>query len=224
MKLRRLALLLTLPWLMATASAADADAEIKNPSVSGGVADGKVRLVIEGLLNGQPGDKDKLIFATSYQDSIKVTREKITHDIGMTIDILQGDPKEIPLTISGEGEIKQVTGDQVQDWSIRQEADGKRTLILRPKRGEKPFNQVIAHVIAERDLKSWKNPLAMFALSPPQSVLFSGYLKVESTPDLDVQPDAPSGLFPIEPKFLPDSFRGELKPPSSPLEPCAPQH
>lgn len=192
--------------------AAENRAEIKDPSVSGGVADGKMRIVIEGLLNGQPGDKDKLIFATSYQDAIKVTREKIAHDIGMTIDILQGDPKEIPFTISGEGEIKTVTGEQVQDWSIRQETDGKRTLLLRPKKGDQPFNQVIAHVIAERDLKSWKNPLAMFVLTPPQSVLFSGYLKVESTLDLEVQPDAPTGLFPIEPKFLPDSFRGELKP------------
>ncbi|MEO7319495.1 MAG: hypothetical protein ABIZ56_10945, partial [Chthoniobacteraceae bacterium] len=189
-----------------------AETEIKDPAISGGVADGKLKLTIEGVVGGQPGGKDKLIFATSYQDAIKVTREKIAHDIGMTIDILQGDPTEIPFTISGEGEIKTVTGDQVQDWSIRQEPDGKRTLILRPKKGEKPFNQVIAHVIAERDLKTWKNPLAIFALTPPQSVLFSGYLKVESTADLDVQPDAPTGLCPIEPKFLPESFRGEPKP------------
>src|SRR5437773_3108289 len=105
--------LLTLAcFLCLTVFAFAETAEIKNPAISGGVADGKVRLTIEGSLTGSPADKDKLIFATSYQDAIKVTREKIAHDIGMTIDILQGDPKEISLTISGEGEIKQVTGDQ----------------------------------------------------------------------------------------------------------------
>ncbi|MEO6739612.1 MAG: hypothetical protein ABIP20_05120, partial [Chthoniobacteraceae bacterium] len=187
-------------------------AEIKDPAITGGVADGKVRLVIEGLLDGKAGNKDKLIFATAYRDSIQITREKIIHNIGMTIDILQGDPKEISLTISGEGEIKQVTGDQLQDWSIRREVDGKRTLILRPKKGEKPFNQVIANVVAERELKGWKNPLQTLSLTPPHSVLFSGYVKVEATPDLDVQPDVPSSLFPVEIKFLPESFRGTNKP------------
>ncbi len=211
MKIQTLACSLWLTLLALTA-AAQTTAAIKDPAITGGVADGKVRLIIEGLLGGQPGDKDKLIFATAYQDSIKVTREKITHHIGMTIDILQGDPKELPLAISGEGEIKTVTGDQVQDWSIRQETDGKRTLIIRPKRGDKPFNQVIAYVVAERELKSWKNPLATFALAPPQSVLFSGFVKVEATPDLDVQPEAPTGLMPLEAKYLPGTLHAEIKP------------
>src|SRR4051812_34975668 len=103
MKLRCLAFLFTLSWLMAAASAANADAEIKNPSISGGAADGKVRLVIEGLLNGQPGDREKLIFSTALQQSISVARDKITTQLALTFDILQGEPKELALTISGEG-------------------------------------------------------------------------------------------------------------------------
>jgi len=71
---------------------------------------------------------------------------------------LQGDAKELPLTISGEGEIRQVSGEQLQDWSIRQEADSKRTLLLRPKRGEKPLTQLAVVIVAEYQLEGRKNP------------------------------------------------------------------
>jgi hypothetical protein len=219
MKLRRLALTLLVPLLSAFAPAAETDAEIKNPSITGGVADGKVRLVIEGLLNGQPGDKDKLIFATAVQHSIKVTRDKLTHRLAVTLDILQGDPKELPLTILGEGEIRQVTGDGLQDWSIRRDADGARTLILRPEKGEEPLTQLTVVVTAERELKDGKAPRAIFSLTPPQPALFSGFVRVESAPDLEVQADAPAGLFPVETKHMPQALRG--KPKADEREPLA---
>jgi hypothetical protein len=134
-------------------------AEIKDPAISGGVADGKVRLVIEGLLSGQAADKDKLIFSTSLQHWIKADRDKLTQHLEATFNILQGDAKELPLTITGEGDIKQITGEALQDWSIRQEPNGVRTLLLRPKKGDKPLTQLAVVIIVERELKSWKNPL-----------------------------------------------------------------
>ncbi len=187
-------------------------AEIKNPAISGGVADGKLRLTIEGLLNGQPGAKDKLLFTTTLQQSIKATRDKLTNTLALTLDILQGEPKEFPLTISGEGEIKHVTGDALQDWSIRQEPGGGRTLILRPKNTDKePLTRLAVTVVVERDLKTWKTPLIPFTLTPPQPVLFSGFVKIESIPELDLQPDATTGLLPVEAKFLPEAMRAGAK-------------
>src|SRR5207253_5231810 len=128
-------------------------------------------------------EKDKLIFSTAMHHSIKVTRDKVTHQLAATLDVLQGEPKELPLTIAGEGEIKQVTGDALQDWSIRQEPNGTRTLILRPKKGDKPLTQLTVVILAERELKGWKNPLPSIALTPPVPALFSGFVKVETTPD-----------------------------------------
>ena len=225
MKLRRLALIIFISLLSGIARSAEADAEIKNPSISGGVADGKVRLIIEGLLGGEHGDKDKLIFATAVQHSIKVTRDRLTHRLALTFDILQGEPKELPLTIGGEGEIKQVSGEGLQDWSIRREASGARTLILRPKKGGEPvpadaatkpagrprITQLSVVVTAERDMKAWKNPLAIFSLTPPQPALFNGFVRVESTPEFDVQFDAPGGLLPVEAKYMPQAMRVEPK-------------
>ena len=225
MKLRQIAFLAVAFLLTAIASFAQNEAEIKNPAISGGVADGKLKVTIEGDLTGRAASKDKLIFATAVQHSIKVTRDKLTHSLAVTLDIMQGEPKELPLTITGEGKIKQVTGEGLQDWSVRREANGARTLILRLKKAAEPaladaavkpaehqrITQLAVTVIAERDMKSWKNPLASFSLTPPQPALFNGFVRVESTPEFDVQADAPAGLLPVEIKYMPQSMRGEVK-------------
>ena len=86
-----------------------AAAEVKNLSVNGGLEDGKARLVIEAVLNNLPSDRDKLIYATALQQSIKAGRDRLTNIITATLDILQGEPKELSLAITGDGEIRRVT-------------------------------------------------------------------------------------------------------------------
>ena len=206
--MKRLVLLLCTPLLIPAALASDSTAEVKNLSVNGGIEDGKARLVIEALLNHLPSDQAKAIFATSLEHSIKITPEKLADSILATLDILQGEPKELPLTITREGEIRQVTGEALQDWSVRQETNGVRTLVLRPRKTDKPLTRLTVTIAAERELKDWSNPITPLTLTPAQPALFSGYLKVESTPQLQIQPDKISGLIPIELKFLPESMRG----------------
>jgi len=220
MKLRRLACLLILPWFIAPALAAADDVEIQNPSINGGAADGKLRLVIEGLLTGSSADREKLIFSTTLEQSIKATRDKFTDQLALTIDILHGEPKELALTISGEGEIKEVTGESLQDWSIRQDAGGTRQLLLRPKKGDQPLTRLSVVIVAEHPLKISTKPLTLLTLTPPQPELFHGFVKVESVPEFDVQADAPTGLFPVEAKFLPEDLRGNVARPDEP-EPLA---
>ncbi len=68
--------------LLSAASLFAAEAEIKDPAISGGVVDGKMRIVIEGLLNGQPGDKDKLIFATRIRTPSRSRARKSRTTLG----------------------------------------------------------------------------------------------------------------------------------------------
>ena len=206
MKLHKLAAFLLAPCLAFAQTA-----EVKDLSINGGVADGKAKLTIEGTF-GAPTSEQKVIYSTSVRQWVKVSREKIRTQIEATLDILQGEPKEFALTIAGEGDIKEVTGEGLQDWGIRQEPGGPRTLILRPKKGDKPITQLFVSVVAERDMKSWKSPVGGFTLTPPQPGLFNGFVRVETTADLDVRADAPAGLLPMEVKFLPEPMRGELKP------------
>lgn len=215
MKLKTMRLLTALALLggaLLPSPAADTKAELKELSINGGVQDGKARLVIEANLSGLPADKDKLLFATALQHSMNVARDKFTHAIAATIDILQGEPKEFAFTLTGDGEVRTVTGAQLQDWSIRQETNGTRTLVLRPIKGDKPLTQLVVNIVAEREFKSWSNPVKPLTLAPAQPALFNGYVKVEFTPEFDVQPTNSTGLVPIEPKILPEALRGEAKP------------
>lgn len=211
MFLKRILPILFAPVLLCPALAADAN--VKDLNINGGIApDGKARLTIEGTFGSPSAESQKTIFSTGVQHGIRVSREKIVHTLTLAIDVLQGDPREVALVMGGEGEIKQVTGEALLDWGIRQEAGGARTLILRPKKGDKPLAQFAVTVIAERDMKEWKSPVPAFTLTPPQAGLFNGFVEVESSPDLDVRAAAPAGLLPTEPKFLPQGLRGDAKP------------
>jgi hypothetical protein len=191
-----------------TLSTSAAEAELKDLSINGGIEDGKARLVIEAQLHGFSTDKDKFLFSTTLQHVWQISREKHTHTLTATLDVLQGEAKEFPLTITGAGEIKKVTGENLQDWSVRQEKD-VRTLVLRPRKTPKPLTQLTVVIVAERELRSWSNPVQPLALAPAQPVLFNGYLKVNVAPELSAQPTNTSGLVPIEPKFLPEALRDD---------------
>ena len=143
-------------------------------------------LVIEADLKGLREDKEKVLYATAVQHSIRATQDKLSHSFVLKLDILQGEPKEIPLTLSGAGEIRQVTGAGLLDWSIRQETNGARFLVLRFPKTDKPFTQFVATVTAETELKELPATVTPLTLAPAQPALFHGYVKVEAVPELAV--------------------------------------
>ena len=102
------------------ALAADTVAEVKNASFTSGEGGG--RIIIEATLKGTTDDPAKVIFATAIQHSMRVELDKITHIARVQIEVIQGEPKEIPLGLSGEGEVKQVTGEGLLDGSVRRPA------------------------------------------------------------------------------------------------------
>src|SRR5213593_4962690 len=127
MKRFQLSLVLTLLFSACAPSTHAAQAEVKDLSINGGIQDGKARIVIDAQLKGLTDDKERLLFATALQHAMRFTRDKLEHNITATIDILQGEARELPFTLAGDGEIKSVTGATLQDWSIRQETNAART-------------------------------------------------------------------------------------------------
>lgn len=204
-------------FLLAALPVSAAQAELKDLSVNGGIQDGKARLIIEAQLASLNGDRHTPLFASTIQHVVSVGREAIRHQIRVAIEVLQGDPRELVFALSGDGEVTQVTGDGLQDWSVRQETNGTRSLVLRPVRTEKPLTRLEVAIVGRRDLGTWRNPLASLALAPLQPVLGNGYVKVEFLPELAVEALNPSGLIPIEPRFLPEPMR-----PAAPVDGDAP--
>src|SRR3954463_753141 len=76
------------------------ETELKDVSINGGVQNGKARLIIEGQLFGSGQDQTNALFATTLEQLIAISREKQTHTITATFDLLQGHPKEFTLTLS----------------------------------------------------------------------------------------------------------------------------
>jgi hypothetical protein len=203
-------------FLAALVSLGAEKAELKNILVNGGIEDGKARLVIEAALQGlTAAEREKLLYATTLNQTVQITREKQTHRVAASFDILQGDPRELSLTLSGEGEIKSVTGEQLQDWSVRQETNGVRALVLRPKKSDKPITKLEVTILAERATQFSAPLQSLLAFAPPNPALFDGYLQLEVAAELNVQTTNVVGLVPIEAKFLPDAMRKQPTPENS---------
>jgi len=182
-------------------------AEVKKLSLNGGVEDGKARLVIDAQLQGLDGTRAKPIFATALQHSIRATLEKLNHTFVIQIDVIHGEPKEIALVLSGEGNLRSVIGDRLQDWSIREETGGNRLLVLRPKPAEAPLTNWLVTVTADTELKDLPQSLSPLTVSSKQPGLFQGFARVEAAPALMVLIPNPTGAVPIEARYLPESLR-----------------
>jgi hypothetical protein len=207
----KIATLLFLAVLVTLNTHGAEQAELKDISINGGITDGKARLTIEGFL-GTPHMDAKTLFSTAVEHTLSITRDKHTHTIHATFEILQGEPKELVVPVSGEADVKRVTGGELLDWSVRQETNGVRSLVLRPRGKEKTLS---VQIVAERELRSWANPIQTFAIGAAQPALFHGYLKVDVAPELEAQATNTVGLVPIEGTILPESMR-EKRPPEEP--------
>jgi len=199
-----------LPMAAIPPARAASEAELKDLSIAGGVQNGKARLIIEGSLFGGPQQATAL-YATTLEQLIGVTREKQTHSIKATFDLLQGDPKEFTLTLSGEGEINKVTGEGIQDWSVRQETNGTRLLVIRPRKTDKPLPKITAQIVAVSEHVTNTATVKPLTFAPPNPALLHGYAALEADSELDLQTTNLAGLIPIERSLLPASLRAQLK-------------
>lgn len=192
--------------------AASTKAEVKNLALTGGLEDGKAKLIIEADLQGLESARAKPIYATALQHSLRATLEKLSHTFLLKIDVIQGEPKEIALVLSGEGELRSVTGDRLLDWSLREEAGGSRLLVLRPKPGETPLTNWLVTVTAETELKELPHTVTPLALASPLTGLFQGFARVDTDAALFIAVPSPIGAVPIEARYLPESLRKAAAP------------
>ena len=195
--------------LLAAASGAEPllQTELKNVSVDGQLDGEQARLVIQANLKGLGGVREKSIYGTALQHSIRVTRDKLNHIFKVKVDAIEGGLREIVLALSGEGDVKQVSGEGLEDWSVRQAAGGNRFLVLRLKKPDKPVTSFSGQVTAETGLNELPTTVAALTLRSEEPALANGYVLVRADPEFDVQMVNPSGLVPVEPKFLPVGLR-----------------
>ncbi|MBI1842386.1 MAG: hypothetical protein HYR88_16235, partial [Verrucomicrobia bacterium] len=193
-------------------SALAATAEVKDVSVAGGIQDGKARLVIEAQLNGLTGAEAPLLYSTAIEQWIRVSPDRATQSLRASMEILQGDARELTLTLSGDGDVTSVTGDALQDWGVRVETNGVRTLVLRPRKSTKPLTRLEVMINAAQEWKSAPAQIRPLTLSPPSASLLQGYARIDASGGLRADAMEPTGVVPMEERFLPPSLRRDRVP------------
>jgi hypothetical protein len=207
---RALALLLSLLTL-ASAPAAEApvQAEVKNISLTGGLTEEKARLVIEADLKGVSGDRATPIFSSAIQQTIHASLEKLVHTARLSLEVIQGQPKEFAFSLTGEGRVLNVTGDQLQDWSLREQPGGGRQLVLRPKKSDTPVTNFVFTVTGETELKNLPATLTPLAFASTLPALTHGYVVLDAEAGVNLDAPNPTGAVPVEPRYLPENLRAK---------------
>lgn len=143
-------------------------------------------------------EREKLFYKISLNESFFIHEKEAVVNARATVEVLQGELDKVSLEVfgagSGQGEIFNVAGTQVKDWSVRRE--GSRTFLeIRPKDlgGEKTFTVTI----------SGRQPLKLPATISPllfsgaDSTAFLGVVQFLASADLRLYAKQERGLVPL---------------------------
>ncbi|MCZ7638998.1 MAG: hypothetical protein M5U12_24865 [Verrucomicrobia bacterium] len=180
--------------------------EVKRASLQGNLDGDRARLVIEADLGSLGPSRAKAIYGAALEQLIRVSRDRLDHTIGLQVEALEGGLREIVLTLGGTGEVRQVTGDGLEDWSVRQAGD-RRFLVLRLAKSDTPVKTFAGQVRAETLLTDWPVTVTPLTLTTESATLAHGFVRIASPPEWSVQLANPSGVVPVELPYLPPSLR-----------------
>lgn len=79
-----------------------------------------------------------LFFSATAEVEVKTSLRELYGTQKITFRVHQGKPEMFTLGLSGKGEVRGVSGDNLRDWSVRGTPDGGRILEIRPLLAEGP--------------------------------------------------------------------------------------
>ncbi len=134
-----------------------------------------------------------LFFTAETHSTTAFSRDEITGNIQATFTILQGKPEVLTLALNGEGEITDVTGEQVQFWAVRQgtgEQSGQRFLEIRPhlpKQGEEAFTTFTAAITTRNAVESLPIETTLLTLAPGDAIGYNGRLDLHPSEAIGIE-------------------------------------
>lgn len=154
------------------------------------------RIVIEA--QGVPAPVP-LFFSATVDHAIQVGTSAITGEWRVRVRVVQGRPELFTLGLSGDGEIMEVTGSGLRDWSVRRTGDN-RLLDLRPLLPEgvtvpREFEFVVR--TRQREPAIPGTTAALIA-TPGEAVGFAARLIVRHESAVDLRVSAATGMIPLE--------------------------
>lgn len=185
--------------------------EVKKASVAGVVDEEKARLVIEADLRGLTGAPRKSIYAASIQSRMQVATAAVTQEFRFNVEAIEGDLREVAFALSGSGEIREVTGENLENWSIQRSTNGVRHLVLRLKKTDQRLTSFSGRATAETVIKEVPAEVTPLSMVTEPATLAHGYIRIDSDLGLSVEVVKPVGVVPVEPEYLPAELKSTNK-------------
>ncbi|HTU01520.1 MAG TPA: hypothetical protein VMG58_06875, partial [Candidatus Sulfotelmatobacter sp.] len=194
------------PWrvavlaLSALASSAGApppaNAGSDHASVSAGLTPEGGRILVEA--KGMPAPAP-LFFSAAVEQSVRLGAAEIAGEMRLRLHVLQGKPEVLTLGLSGDGQVTEVSGAGLRDWSVRQAAGGpgeKRLLDLRPLLAEGAADPKDLDLVVRTRLQKPAVPgtTAILLATPGNAVGFSSRVSLQAEADVDLRVTSVAGL------------------------------
>lgn len=184
--------------------------EVKSATLDGKLEGDTARLVLQATLGGLLGDREPALVGVRLRHVVGVTPRTLTHAIEVRADAVRGGLREIVLPLRGEGEVRSVTGEGLEDWSLRQSTGAVRQLVLRLRTGAQPVKEFTGRIAAETQLGALPSKVQALAVQPEPAALGGGYVRIDIPAELEVSLTNATGLVPVPVDALP----AEVRPPT----------
>jgi hypothetical protein len=165
-------------------------------NVSAAVTPEGGRIVVEA--HGVPPPAP-LFFSAEAVDTVRLGMAEVDGEMHLKLHVIQGRPDVLTLGLSGEGDIVEVTGAGLRDWSVRQDAGaaGDRRLLdlhplLAPGAGEPRDLDLVVRTRMTRT--AVPGTVAVLIATPGEAVGFSSWLRLEAEPEVDFRVTSVTGL------------------------------
>jgi len=138
-----------------------------------------------------------LFFSAVAEVNAQVNLEEVTSEQKISFRIHQGKAETLTLALSGPGEITEVTGAGLRDWSLRVGENGARFLDVRPAMVESKFPAALDVVVKTR-VKVGNETAGLLLPGPGSATGFSLTVNLTNDRKADLKITQADGLVPVE--------------------------
>lgn len=188
-------------------SAQAADAASKQADISAAVSPDEASFNIQAHIKSSGDGRDAAVYGAVIQHAIHASIDRLQHAVQVKTDAIQGSIREVVLAVAGDGDIRAVAGEGIEDWSVRQAPGAGRFLVVRLKKSDAPVRTFSCQVQAETPVKDSTKPVAALTFTLAQPTLAAGYVRIDTEAGIDAQVRTPTGLVPVEVRLLPETFK-----------------
>ncbi|HWA24504.1 MAG TPA: hypothetical protein VG734_02435 [Lacunisphaera sp.] len=146
-----------------------------------------------------------LFFSATVDQTTRLGLAEITGEARVKLHVLQGKPEVLTLGLSGDGEIFEVTGKGLRDWSVRQSISltpgkpGGRLLDLRPQLAAGAADPIDLDLVVRFRVAKPTIPgrAAVLLLTPGEAVGSSAKVTLQPDANVDARVMSVTGLVPL---------------------------